>query len=59
MHNKIQKTPLYISIVAIALNIALAIWFTTSLGMGAYGLAYAQSLVSLVEVVILFGVLTT
>lgn len=53
------KTPLYISIVAIALNIALAIWFTTSLGMGAYGLAYAQSLVSLVEVVILFGVLTT
>lgn len=49
------KTPLYISIVAIALNIALAI--TLSQQMGAYGLAWAQSIVSLVEVVILVVVL--
>jgi len=31
------KTPLYISIFAIALNIFLAIWFTMELHMGAYG----------------------
>jgi putative peptidoglycan lipid II flippase len=51
------KTPLYISIFAIALNIALAIWFTASLDMGAYGLAWAQSIVAFVEVVILFAVM--
>lgn len=50
-------TPLYISLVAIALNIALAIWFTGPLGMGAYGLAWAQSIVAVVEVVILFVIL--
>jgi putative peptidoglycan lipid II flippase len=47
------KTPLYISIFSISLNVALAIWFTKSLNMGAYGLAYAQSIVAVVEVVIL------
>jgi putative peptidoglycan lipid II flippase len=51
------KTPLYISIFTIALNIALAIWFAVTLDMGAYGLAWAQSLVALVEVSILFVVM--
>jgi putative peptidoglycan lipid II flippase len=52
------KTPLYISVFAIALNIILAIWFTTSLGMGAYGLAWAQSIVAFLEVMILFFVMS-
>ena len=51
------KTPLYISIFTITLNIALAIWFAITLDMGAYGLAWAQSLVAGVEVVILFAVM--
>jgi putative peptidoglycan lipid II flippase len=51
------KTPLYISIFTIALNIALAIWFAVTLDMGAYGLAWAQSLVAMVEVSILFVVM--
>lgn len=51
------RTPLYISIFAIALNIALAVWFTASLSMGAYGLAWAQSIVAFVEVMILFYVM--
>jgi putative peptidoglycan lipid II flippase len=52
------KTPLYISIFAIALNIILAVWFTMNLGMGAYGLAWAQSFVAFVEVMILFFVMS-
>jgi putative peptidoglycan lipid II flippase len=52
------KTPLYISIFAIALNIFLAIWFTMQLHMGAYGLAWAQSIVAFVEVMILFNVMS-
>ncbi|HSW77994.1 MAG TPA: murein biosynthesis integral membrane protein MurJ [Candidatus Chromulinivoraceae bacterium] len=52
------KTPLYISIFAIALNIFLAIWFTMKLHMGAYGLAWAQSIVAFVEVMILFNVMS-
>lgn len=52
------KTPLYISIFAISLNIVLAIWFTMGLNMGAYGLAWAQSIVSFVEVMILFYVMS-
>jgi putative peptidoglycan lipid II flippase len=56
---KDTKTPLYISIFAITLNIVLAVWFTTSLHMGAYGLAWAQSIVAAVEVVILFIVMST
>lgn len=52
------KTPLYISIFAISLNIVLAIWFTASLGMGAYGLAWAQSIVAFIEVMILFSVMS-
>jgi putative peptidoglycan lipid II flippase len=52
------KTPLYISVFAIGLNIALAIWFTAGLGMGAYGLAWAQSIVAFIEVMILFVVMS-
>lgn len=52
------KTPLYISIFAIGLNIALAILFTMQLGMGAYGLAWAQSIVAFVEVMMLFYVMS-
>jgi putative peptidoglycan lipid II flippase len=51
------KTPLYISLFSIGLNIALAVWFTTGLDMGAYGLAWAQSIMAAVEVVILFTVI--
>lgn len=51
------KTPLYISVFAITLNIALAVWFSLTLKMGAYGLAYAQSIVAFVEVMILFFVM--
>ena len=52
------KTPLYVSVVAIALNIALAIWFTMQLNLGVYGLAWAQSIVAVVEVAILFVILS-
>ena len=48
------KTPLYVSIFAIALNVGLAVWFTMGLDWGAYGLAWAQSIVALVEVILLF-----
>ncbi len=48
------KTPLYISFVAIGLNIVLAIVFTLVLNMGAYGLAWASAIVAIVEVSILF-----
>lgn len=51
------KTPLYVSLFSIGLNIALAIWFTTKLGFGAYGLAWAQSIMAAVEVVILLIVI--
>ncbi len=51
------KTPLYISFFAIGLNIALAIWFTLGLSLGAYGLAWASAIVSAVEVLILFVVM--
>jgi putative peptidoglycan lipid II flippase len=52
------KTPLYISIFTIGLNISLAIYFTMSLDMGIYGLAWAQSIVAAVEVFILFAIMT-
>ncbi len=51
------KTPLYISLFAIGLNVALAVWFTMELGMGAYGLGYAQSIVAVVEVIILLTIM--
>jgi putative peptidoglycan lipid II flippase len=52
------KTPLYISIFAIGLNIVLAIWLALSLDMGAYGLAWAQSIVAFLEVMVLFFVMS-
>lgn len=51
------KTPLYVSIFAIALNIALAVLLTMHFDYGPYGLAYAQSIVAAVEVVVLAIVL--
>ena len=51
------KTPLYISIFSISLNIALAVWFTQRLGFGVYGLAFAQSIVAFVEVLLLFVIM--
>ncbi len=51
------KTPLYISFFAIALNIALASWFTLGLNMGVYGLALAISIVSVVQVAILLTIM--
>ncbi len=47
------KTPLRVSIFAIGLNIVLAIWFSLSLDMGAYGLAWAQSIGAIVEISLL------
>jgi putative peptidoglycan lipid II flippase len=52
------KTPLYVSIFAIALNVILAIWFTMTLDWGPYGLAWAQSIVAMVEVIILFVIMS-
>jgi putative peptidoglycan lipid II flippase len=51
------KTPLFISIATIALNIVLAVWFTQGLSMGPYGLGYAQSIVAIFEVVLLFFIM--
>jgi len=52
------KTPLYVSIFAITLNIVLAIWFTFSLHLGPYGLAWTQSIVAMVEVFTLFIIMS-
>lgn len=52
------KTPLYISFVAIALNVTLAVWFTMGLGLGPYGLAWATAIVAIIEVGILFRVMS-
>lgn len=51
---KDTKTPLYISIFTISLNVLLAVYFTMFAEMGIYGLAWAQSITAAVEVVILF-----
>ncbi len=49
------RTPLYISLFTISLNIALAVWFTLGPpSMGVHGLAWAAVIVSFVEVCILF-----
>jgi putative peptidoglycan lipid II flippase len=52
------KTPLYISLFTISLNIALAIWFSMGLRLEVYGLALAAVLVSAVEVAILFVIMS-
>ena len=51
------RTPLYISIATISLNILLAIVFTQLFGWGVFGLAWAQSIVSVVEVAFLLTIL--
>lgn len=55
---KDTKTPLYMSFFTIGLNIALAIYFTLVIGMGIYGLAWAQSIVAVIEVLILFVIMS-
>lgn len=52
------RTPLYISFFSIGLNIGLALWFTGVLNMGAYGLAWAQSIMAATEVIIMFIVMS-
>ena len=51
------KTPLRVSIVAIGLNIVLAVVFSLVLELGPYGLAYAQSIGAVVEITILLVLL--
>lgn len=51
------KTPLYISLFTIGLNIVLAIWLGRAESLGLIGLAMAQSIVAFVEVVILFSIM--
>src|SRR5690606_10529095 len=50
--------PLYISIFTIALNITLAVWLSLFAGMGVYGLAWAAVIVSVIEVSILFFIMS-
>jgi len=52
------KTPLFISFFTIGLNITLAIIFTLVLNLGTYGLALATAIVSVVEVCILFTIMS-
>lgn len=52
--NQDTKTPLYVSLFTIGLNIALAIYFTLGVGMGVYGLAWAAVIGSGLEIFILF-----
>jgi putative peptidoglycan lipid II flippase len=56
---KDTRTPLYISFFTIGLNIILAIYFTMQLDAGIYGLAWAQSIVAVIEVVILFAIMSS
>ncbi|HVI69662.1 MAG TPA: murein biosynthesis integral membrane protein MurJ [Magnetospirillaceae bacterium] len=51
------RTPLYISIGVILLNIALATYFVFQTNLGVFGLAAAQSIVSVIEVLILFSIM--
>ncbi|MGB3023553.1 MAG: lipid II flippase MurJ [Candidatus Saccharimonadales bacterium] len=52
------KTPLYISFFTIGLNIALAVMFTMQFNLGIYGLAWAQTIVAVVEVIVLFVIIS-
>ncbi len=51
------KTPLYISIFTISMNIMLALLFTFSFGAGVYGLAWAAVLASTIQVATLFVIM--
>lgn len=52
------RTPLYVSIFTIALNIALATYFTLELKLGVFGLATATAIVSFVEIFVLFVIMS-
>lgn len=52
------RTPLYIALFAIALNIILAVWFTQSLNMQVFGLALATTIASIVQVIILLVIMS-
>lgn len=52
------KTPLYISLFTISLNIVLAIWLSMGVNMGVYGLALAAVIASAIEVAILFIIMS-
>lgn len=56
---KDTKTPLYISIASIILCVTLAVWFTMGLNMGAYGLAWAQVIWAIFEVIVLFIIMSS
>lgn len=51
------KTPLYISLITIGLNIVLAILFVMNFDLDIYGLAAAQAIAAFVEVLILFVIM--
>lgn len=55
---KDTRTPLYISLFTISLNIFLAIYFTMQMDLGVYGLAWAQVIVAIIEVIILFVIMS-
>lgn len=52
------KTPLYISLVSVGLNIVLAIILSLVLDWGVYGLAWASSIISVLEVIMLFTIMS-
>lgn len=52
------RTPLYISIITIGLNIVLAVMFTLHFGWGITGLATAQAIISVFEVSLLFTIMS-
>lgn len=54
---KDTRTPLAVSIFAISLNIGLAFWLASPKAYGVAGLAIAQSIVALTEVVILTSIM--
>jgi len=52
------RTPLYISLFAVGTGVVLAVWFTLGLGMGAHGLAWASVIAALIEMIVLFTVMS-
>ena len=54
---KDSKTPLFVSVFTIALNIVLATYLARPSAYSVAGLAMAQSIVAAVEVIILFGIM--
>ncbi|GHU07733.1 putative lipid II flippase MurJ [Alphaproteobacteria bacterium] len=51
------KTPMIISLCSVAISIGLAFWFTLGLGLGAFGLAWAQVIWAALEIIALFVVM--